>query len=231
MLVLDKPEGITSMRAVEILRRLAGKAKAGHAGTLDPLATGILLVCFGRATKSISLLMNCDKRYETTIDCSATTSTLDREGARHEVEVKAIPSESAVREALAANVGTIMQRPPAFSAIKIGGQRSYKLARASGGVDDPAAAEAAAAAIEPRAILVHSMTLLKYEWPFITVAIHCGKGFYVRSLARDLGKALGCGGYCTAIRRTAIGRYDLSAARSLDSLSCVTAADLLPACP
>lgn len=219
------------MRAVEIVRRRAGGVRTGHAGTLDPLATGVLLIALGAATKQINMLMAGTKRYETEIDLSATTATLDAEAARVEVSVDAPPTEALVRHALNGFVGSIQQRPPAFSAIKLGGQRAWRLARRAGGAHDAAAAEAATAAIAPRTVVVHSIDLGSFVWPLVRLRIHSDKGFYVRSLARDLGAALGTGGYCTMIRRTAVGPFTIDQARSLESLETVGPADLLSVPP
>ena len=207
ILVLDKDLGMSSMRAVEIARRRAGRAKAGHAGTLDPLATGVLVVAFGRATKAIELLMATEKRYETDVDLSAFTTTDDREGERREIAVATPPAREAVERALAGFLGDIMQKPPAFSAVHVGGKRAYALARNDAPPDLP-----------PRKVTVHEIALLKYEWPIATVAIRSGKGFYVRSLARDLGLALGTGGHCATLRRTAVGPFTATAARRLEDL-------------
>ena len=198
---------MSSMRAVEILRRRAGRAKAGHAGTLDPLATGVLVVAFGRATKAIDALMATEKRYETEIDLSAFTSTDDREGERREVAVTTPPSREAVERALAGFAGESMQRPPAFSAVHVGGKRAYALARNDAPPELP-----------PRAVRVHEITLLGYAWPIATVSVRCAKGFYVRSLARDLGAALGTGGHCASIRRTAVGPFTLAMSHTLAAL-------------
>jgi tRNA pseudouridine55 synthase len=207
ILVLDKDLGMSSMRAVEIARRRAGRAKAGHAGTLDPLATGVLVVAFGRATKAIDLLMATEKRYETDVDLSAFTATDDREGERREVVVATPPTSEAVERALGGFLGEIMQKPPAFSAVHVGGKRAYALARNDAPPDLP-----------PRRVVVHEIALLRYEWPIATVAIRSGKGFYVRSLARDLGLALGTGGHCATLRRTAVGPFTLKVARTLADL-------------
>lgn len=198
---------MSSMRAVEILRRRAGRAKAGHAGTLDPLATGVLVVAFGRATKAIDALMATEKRYETEIDLSAFTSTDDREGERREVAVTTPPSREAVERALAGFAGGSMQRPPAFSAVHVGGKRAYALARNDAPPELP-----------PRAVRVHEIALLGYAWPIATVSVRCAKGFYVRSLARDLGTALGTGGHCASIRRTAVGPFTLAMSHTLAAL-------------
>jgi len=192
------------MDVVAEVRRRAGGVKTGHAGTLDPLATGVLVLALGRATKSIDRLMVGDKRYRTTIDLGAFTATDDREGARQEVEVRARPTEADIRAALLRFTGAFLQRPPAHSAVKIGGRRAYKLARRGEVPEVPA-----------RPVVVHALDLLGYDWPQVELAIHCAKGFYVRSLARDLGAALGTGGHCAAIRRTAVGPFTLDRARPL----------------
>jgi tRNA pseudouridine55 synthase len=207
ILVLDKPAGISSMTAVSIVRRLAGGVKTGHAGTLDPLATGVLVIALGAATKSIDRLMATEKRYETEIDLTAFTTTDDAEGARQDVAVERPPDESALRAAIERFVGTIEQRPPAFSAVKVEGRRSYKRAR-DGDLERPAS----------RAVKVHSIELVRYDWPRVGLRIHSDKGFYVRSLARDLGEAMGTGGHCVAIRRTAVGPFTLALARTVEQL-------------
>ena len=207
MLVLDKPAGITSMRAVEIVRRLAGGARTGHAGTLDPLATGVLVLALGRATRAIDALMAGPKRYETEIDLSATTPTLDAEGEPTPVQVLNPPSRAAVEEALQHFTGTFDQVPPAFSAVKTAGVRSYAVAR-RGELREP----------PPRSVTVHSLQLAWFEYPRVALLIRSEKGFYVRSLARDLGRALGTGGYCTAIRRTAVEPFTLADAVTLEAL-------------
>ena len=218
ILVLDKPLGLTSMNAVAAVRRRAGGVRTGHAGTLDPLATGVLVIALGKATRSIERLMATDKRYRTEIDLTAFTATDDREGDRTEVAVATPPDEAAVRGALARFTGTVLQRPPAFSAMKVGGRRAYAAARQGTPMD-----------LAPRPVRVDEIELVAYLWPTVTLDIRCGKGFYVRSLARDLGVALGTGGHCASIRRTAVGPFTLDEARSLDDLPRRLApAELLP---
>lgn len=205
--VLDKPLGVTSMQAVATVRRRAGRAKTGHAGTLDPLATGVLVLGIGKATKSLAALMGTPKRYHTTIDLSGVTAGHDLESEPEPVTIDQPPDEVAIATALEAFRGAFMQVPPAHSAVRVDGKRAYKGAR-----------KGAPPAIEPRPVVVHELDLLTYEWPRVELAIHCEKGFYVRSLARDLGAALGTGGYCTAIRRTAVGPFNLEEATSLDDV-------------
>ncbi len=199
---MDKPLGMTSMRAVETVRRRADGARTGHAGTLDPLATGVLVMALGRFTRHIEALMATDKRYETRVDLSAFTTTDDSEGERTEVCVLTPPAPAVIETLLRQRfTGAIQQRPPAFSAVKLGGRRSYQLARA-GKAPEPA----------PRTVHVHSIHVTGYEYPFLDLAIHCGKGTYVRSLARDIGTSLGTGGTCASIRRTAVGTFSVDRA-------------------
>lgn len=218
VLVVDKPVGLSSARAVAIVKRRAGGVRTGHAGTLDPLATGVLVIALGKATKIIERLMNTSKRYRTAIDLSAFTTTDDAEGERREVEravtgevgeVSGVggPSREEVERALAGFAGRIMQQPPSYSAMKVGGRRAYRLSR-----------QGQPPQLAARAVVVHSIALSRYDWPIAEVELHCGKGFYVRSLARDLGKALGTGGFCASLRRTAVGPFDESMARALEAL-------------
>lgn len=205
ILVIDKPVGMTSMRAVERVRRSLGGAKAGHAGTLDPLASGVLLVAVGRATKDIPRLMGMEKRYETRVDLSATTATLDAEGERIPGPEPAVPpTRQTIEAALTRFRGTFDQAPPAFSAVKIQGRRAYDLARSGEAV-----------APLPRPVTVHDLEILEWAWPVLTLRIRCAKGFYVRSLARDLAESLGLAGHCLAIRRTAVGPHDVQSAMPL----------------
>lgn len=219
LIILDKPIGWSSMKAVAHVRRRAGGVRTGHAGTLDPLATGVLVLALGSATKLIERMMATEKRYRTTIDLSAFTTTDDREGERTEVAITEPPSRERVVAALRSFTGTILQRPPAFSAMKVGGRRAYKLARRGEVVE-----------LAPRPVVVHAIEVLGYAFPLLELDIHCGKGTYIRSIARDLGTHLGTGGHCAAIRRTAVGPWTESMARTVESLpDTITEADLLPA--
>jgi tRNA pseudouridine55 synthase len=207
LLVIDKPPGISSMEVVRRVRRSGGHCKTGHAGTLDPLATGVLICCLGRATKRVDQLMGLTKVYDATIDLSAFTSTDDAEGEREPVELARPPAPGAVRAALDRHTGDIAQRPPAYSAIKVGGRRAYKLARAGDAVE-----------LAPRTVRIESIDLHRYDWPRLEITVTCGKGTYIRALARQLGQALGTGGYLAALRRTAIGPYTIEHAWPLDAL-------------
>lgn len=219
LLVVDKPLGWSSMDVVRRVRRAAGGARTGHCGTLDPLATGVVVCCLGSATRAVERLMGMAKCYEAGVDFSAFTTTDDREGPRTEVDVASPPDEAALREALARFVGVIQQVPPAFSAVHVAGKRAYKLARQGKEV-----------VIQPRAVRVDGIALLSYTWPIARLRVDCGKGTYIRSLARDLGKAMGTGGHLESLRRTAVGEYDLAKAVGEERLRLpITQADLLPA--
>jgi tRNA pseudouridine55 synthase len=196
LLIVDKPEGITSAGAVgRVKHALAEPTKVGHAGTLDPFASGVLLVMIGKATRYCERLMDKPKQYICTIKLGYNTATDDSESPEQPVDVREV-SEKAVREALCAFVGQIRQRPPAFSALKVGGKRSYQIARAGQPV-----------LLEPRIITIYSMELKDYSWPFLELSVTCGRGTYIRALARDIGFTLGTGAYCKKLRRLAIGKY------------------------
>ena len=214
VVVLDKPSGMSSMTAVSIIRRKVG-LKAGHAGTLDPLATGVLVIGVGQATKSLDRFMKTRKSYLTEIDLSAFTATDDRESEPEPVEVDAPPDAGAVSAVLKERfTGEFQQVPPDFSAKKVGGRRAYAVAR-----------KGQAPRLEPRPVMVHEMTLESFDWPIATVRITCEKGFYVRSLARDLGKVLGTGGHCASIRRVAVGPFTIDEAVDPDDLPAVITLD------
>ncbi|MFM7052193.1 MAG: tRNA pseudouridine(55) synthase TruB [Planctomycetota bacterium] len=218
VLVLDKQLGMSSARAVQIARRRAQFAKSGHAGTLDPLATGVLVVGMGRGTKAIERLMATEKEYVAEIDLSAFTPCDDREGERQEVAVAVPPARAEVEAALRGFEGVIDQRPPSFSAMWVDGRRAYRIARKDDTFELP-----------ERKVVVHGLRLEDYAWPIARVWIRCGKGFYVRSLARDLGKALGTGGHLASLRRTAVGPFTIHMARTLDALPAVIdASSLIP---
>lgn len=207
VIVIDKPLGPTSMSMVNLVRRKCKKVKTGHAGTLDPLATGVLVLGVGKMTKKLGQMMDTHKRYTTVIDLSANTEGHDAEAPREEVDVSHVPTPEEVERAVQTFSGEIMQAPPIFSAVKIDGHRAYAMARKGKEVN-----------IVPRKVTVHAIQVLSYEWPFVTIDIKCAKGFYVRSLARDLGKFLSVGGYCTEIRRTEVGRFTLGMAKQLENL-------------
>lgn len=207
VLLVDKPRGCTSHDVVDSVRRLFGTRKVGHAGTLDPMATGLLILLVGRATKASDLLMAQDKEYLGEATLGVVTDTQDAEGQA--VESAAVPSltEERVREAMGAMVGDQSQVPPMHSAKKVGGKKLYDLARK--GVE---------VTREPRPITVSAFELLSWESPRIGFRVRCSKGTYVRTLAHDLGRRLGPGAHLSMLRRTKSGRIDVADAATLQAL-------------
>jgi tRNA pseudouridine55 synthase len=222
VLLLDKPGGISSNAALQKVRRLFLADKGGHTGTLDPMATGLLPVCLGEATKFSHLLLGADKRYLASVQLGVTTTTGDLEGGivkRSPVSV----SRDEAEEVLSRFRGPIQQTPPMYSAIKHGGQPLYKLARAGGEV--PRA---------PRSIIIHSLSLMRIEGDQLQLAVNCSKGTYVRVLAEDIGNALGCGACLAGLRREGVGSFSLSSrAVTLEQIEQLASAErdalLLPA--
>ena len=202
------------MRVVERVRRAAGGVRCGHAGTLDPLASGLLVIGLGSCTKRLGEWMAGDKRYESVMDLSAFTATDDSEGTLEMVDSAVAPARAQVENAVRAFVGEFMQSPPAFSAVKIAGRRAYDMARR----EMRAGGDVGSVQPQARAVRVHAIDVVAWEWPLLTVRIHCDKGFYVRSLARDLGRALGTGGFCRSIRRTWSAPFRVEDALVLDAL-------------
>ena len=196
-LVLDKPPGMTSTQAVGRARRLFDARKAGHAGTLDPLATGVLPIAFGEATKTVPYAVNGAKHYRFTVRWGAATNTDDAEG-EITAESELRPSRVAIETLLPRLTGQILQVPPAFSAIKVDGNRAYDLARSGEAV-----------ALEARRVVIAWLTLLQMpDRDTATFEARCGKGTYVRALARDMGAVLGCYGHLIALRRTRVAPFD-----------------------
>jgi tRNA pseudouridine55 synthase len=205
--ILDKPVGLGSTPAVSRVRRLFGAQKAGHGGTLDPLASGVLPIALGEATKTVPFVMDGRKEYRFTLRFGQARSTEDAEG-----EVTATsdlrPADEEIRRALAAFVGDIEQVPPAFSALKVEGKRAYDLARAGQPVD-----------LKPRRVLIERLALLgRPDTDHADFVVSCGKGTYIRSLGRDLALSLGTVGHLSALRRTAVGPFREDAAISLPKL-------------
>lgn len=212
VVVVDKPGGLTSHDVVARVRRLAGTRKVGHAGTLDPMATGVLVVGVGRATRLLGHLMLTEKAYDATIRLGQTTTTDDAEGELvASAPVQGLTGE-AVRAAAADLVGDLLQVPTAVSAIKVDGRRAYERVRAGEDV------ELAARPVTVHELVVHDLRRGP-ETLDLDVSVRCSSGTYVRALARDLGAALGVGGHLAALRRTAVGPYDLAAARTLEQLA------------
>jgi tRNA pseudouridine55 synthase len=206
-IVLDKPYNLGSTQAVSRVRRLYEAQKAGHAGTLDPLATGILPIALGEATKTVPFLMDADKAYVFMIEWGATTTTLDREGevtARSDVR----PSREAVEAVLPTFVGEIQQVPPAYSAIKVDGERAYDLAR-----------EGIEVELKARTVVIHSAAVTAApDADHIELTIECGKGTYVRSIVRDIADMLGACAHVSALRRTRVGPFGEAGAIPLENL-------------
>lgn len=226
LLVVDKPVGPTSHDVVARVRRVLGERRIGHTGTLDPLASGVLPLVIGRATRLARFLSAADKIYEAEVTLGIATDSGDREGrAVGEPYPGPLPGRGDVEQALERFRGSFLQRPPALSAKKIGGVRSYTLARhrrfARGGdvgvsPDDLTPPDAMkGGAPQPVAVNVSALEMLSYRAPTLLLRIACSAGFYVRSLARDLGEALGTGGHLSALRRTASGRLTLHEAVAL----------------
>ncbi|MGE5538353.1 MAG: tRNA pseudouridine(55) synthase TruB [Gemmatimonas sp.] len=206
-LVLDKPAGVSSAKAVAEARRIYNANKVGHGGTLDPLASGVLPLAFGEATKTVAYAMAGPKTYRFTVRFGAATATDDVEGeviARSDAR----PSTEDIRAVLPRFVGTIEQVPPAYSALKVAGERAYRLARGGAAVD-----------LAARPVEVTALTLTAHSDPdHAEFAVSCGKGFYIRALARDLARALGTVGHVSALRRTRVGPFREEQALALDKL-------------
>ena len=211
LVVVDKPGGMTSHDVVAQVRRLAGTRKVGHAGTLDPMATGVLLVGVGRATRLLGHLQLTDKAYDATIRLGAATTTDDAEGEVVSTTSTAHLDETVVRAALAGFVGEIDQVPASVSAIKVDGRRAYDRVRAGEQV------ELAARRVRVESIDVRGVAPTD-GFTDVSASLRCSTGTYVRSIARDLGEQLGVGGHLTSLRRTAVGAFGLDRAHSLDEL-------------
>jgi tRNA pseudouridine55 synthase len=196
ILLLDKPEVLTSNEALQRVKRLFKAAKAGHTGSLDPLATGLLPVCLGDATKFSTYLLDADKRYRVRVCLGVTTSTADAEGEVLRTASTEAVDEEGLRRTLEGFVGTIEQLPPMYSAVKHQGERLYKLARQGIEVER-----------KPRTVNIFSIELRRVNLPEFEMDVHCSKGTYVRTLAEDIGVALGCGGHVCGLRRTGVGPY------------------------
>lgn len=212
LVIVDKPAGMTSHDVVGRCRRLFGTRKVGHAGTLDPMATGVLVVGIERATKILGLLTATDKSYSATIRLGQTTTTEDAEGEVLQEVSAAHVTDEQIGSAVAALRGDIEQVPSAVSAIKVGGQRAYKLAREGQTVE-----------LAARPVRIDRFEVLAArrvdDFVDVDVEVDCSSGTYIRALARDVGAALGVGGHLTVLRRTRVGRYGLDEARTLDDLA------------
>ncbi|WP_422930195.1 tRNA pseudouridine(55) synthase TruB [Singulisphaera sp. PoT] len=216
ILNLDKPSGMTSRAVVDCVSRPLRGVKVGHAGTLDPLATGVLVVCVGAATRLIELVQRMPKTYRTVIRLGARSDTLDADGQIVEVESPKVPALEEIHAALAPQIGLIDQLPPEYSALKVAGERAYDLARAGRPV-----------VLQPRQVRIDRIELIRYEWPHLELEIDCGSGTYIRSIARDVGEALGCGGLIEVLTRTRIGVFKQKDALDPQNLRVEEIPDLL----
>ncbi len=196
VLNIDKPEGLTSHDVVDELRKLAGTRQVGHTGTLDPMATGVLVLCIGRGTKIAQHLVGLDKEYEAEMMLGVATSTYDATGEKHVVEGVRIPEPDAIEAALQKFVGDILQIPPPYSAVKVKGKRLYEYARQGLRVKP-----------KGRRVKINSIKLLSYAHPCARFVASVGSGTYIRSLCHDIGQALECGAHLTALRRTRVGCF------------------------
>lgn len=210
IILIDKPEGISSFGVVaRVRRKLSEKAgkkvKVGHTGTLDPFATGLLILLAGKSTKRSNEFLKLDKEYEATIRLGATSSTGDPEGEIFEQEISKIPDTEEVKDVVQSFFGEIEQKVPAFSAVKINGERAYRLAREGKKVEMPT-----------RKVHIYNIEILDYSWPELKIRCEVSSGTYIRQLGEDIGEKLGVSGYLTALRRTKIDKYSVSQAEKLE---------------
>lgn len=208
LLILDKPAGLTSRQVVDRVARIVRPAKAGHAGTLDPLATGVLVVCVGQATRLIEYVQRMPKSYRATLLFGRSSPTDDVEGPITLEATPRIPAGEQIAEATTQFIGTIQQRPPDYSAVHVAGQRAYDLARRGVALD-----------LAPRPVEVFAIRIVSYAYPELVFEVDCGSGTYIRSLIRDLAAALGTTAVMSALVRTAIGEFHQANALALDALT------------
>ncbi len=216
LLILDKPHGMASFKAVLLLKRRFRWNKIGHAGTLDPLATGVLPICIGKATRLVPYLMDRQKRYEALIRLGIETQTQDREGEIIRVYCGTrYPSPDEIEIALDKFRGEIDQVPPMYSALRCQGRRLYEWAR--DGKDIPR---------KPRCIQIHKLICLSYSYPFLLIDVTCGKGTYIRTLASDIGRYLGTGGHLWALKRVAAGEHNIEDALAWDKIMAMNCGEM-----
>lgn len=209
ILLCDKPYGQTSHDVIDSLRRLLGQSKIGHTGTLDPKATGLMVVCLGTATKIARFISDVDKTYEAEVTLGKSSPTYDAEGVDSERPAKEVPnlSDGDIIEVLSSFEGTIQQKVPIYSAVKVDGKRLYKSARKGESVETPV-----------REVFVDSIRLIDFESPKVDFEISCSKGTYIRTIANDIGEKIGCGAYLSKLKRTRVGNYFLTDALSLKEI-------------
>ena len=215
-LIVDKPEGWTSHDVVNKVRRIARTKKVGHLGTLDPIATGVLPMVIGRATRLAQFYTRSDKIYEGVVRLGWSTDTYDRAGEPTSPKVEAAIGSAELERALESFTGEFWQTPPPVSAKKVDGKRAYELARASVAVE-----------LEPVAVRVYEMTVMSVDGPNVRLRVHCSGGTYMRSIANDLGQALGCGAHLHELRRTASGEFEIDQARTIEQLESLAADERL----
>ncbi len=210
-LLIDKPAGMTSHDVVDALRRITGIRRIGHAGTLDPFATGLLLLGVGRATKELGKLQGMSKKYVATMHFGVTSTTGDPTGTIAQLPVvgsQQSVDEASLRRVLESFVGSIEQIPPMYSAKKVGGKKLYELARRGENIERT-----------PRLVTIYALQLYSFDWPLGEIEVTCSSGTYIRTLVEDIGKVLGCGAYTEALRRSTIGRWRIEDAQPLDALT------------
>jgi tRNA pseudouridine55 synthase len=207
IIVIDKPKGMTSHDVVDVVRRSFGIRKVGHAGTLDPMATGVLVVLTGKMTKESGRFLNDDKEYDAELVLGATSDTEDAEGSIKPSGASSYPDRDAIQRAFAGFKGEIEQIPPAYSALKHKGRKLYELARKGIRVEK-----------DPRKIFISRLEITGISLPAVSFSVECSKGTYVRKLASDIGERLGCGAYLSALRRTRSGRFTIDQAIDINDL-------------
>lgn len=208
ILNVNKPAGITSFQAVAKAKRLLGTKKAGHTGTLDPMATGVLLICLGEATKVSRFLLEMDKKYRARVKLGERTDTCDSEGRTIECRDTSCVTIAQVERAVRMFEGEIMQKPPMYSAVKVNGKTLYKLARKGIEIDRP-----------ERSVIIYHLKITAAKLPYFDLEVSCSKGTYIRTLCDDIGNILGTGAHLAALERSAIGFFDVADAVSLDELA------------
>jgi tRNA pseudouridine55 synthase len=218
LLIVDKPAGVTSRHVVDRAQRwFPPSTRIGHTGTLDPLATGVLVLCIGVATRLVEYVQRMEKTYRAGLLLGARSTTDDADGQIEAVAVEQPPQRERVAACVQEFVGEIEQVPPGYSAARVSGQRAYDLARRGRRVS-----------LEPRCVHIHAIDVLDYAYPRLELLVHCGKGTYIRALARDLGEQLGCGALVEKLRRTRVGPFNAAAALPLDADAATACSALLP---
>ena len=208
-ILVDKPKGITSHDVVDKLREITQVRKIGHAGTLDPLGTGLLVLGIGRrATRKLSEFLKLDKEYIAKLRLGAVSDTFDKEGKIEFKKVEKIPSREKIGKVIEKFIGKIYQTPPLYSAKKIKGKKAYVLARKGKKVE-----------LKTQKISIYKIKILRYKFPYLEIKINCSSGTYIRSLASDIGKALNCGALLEELRRTKIGNFSIEKAKKLDEIN------------